>query len=108
MYFLLLAKSDDKDRSKHDKKAEEKAAKQEKKREKEANKNKKTLIDHSSTILANNSMNTSSTGASKKLYDDELDPAEEYANDSEISSGIQMMTFRTTDAKGKTYMIILG
>ena len=103
--FCFVAKSEEKDRSKHEKKAEEKAAKQEKKREKEANKNKKALVDHSNTIVMNNSMNTSSTGASKKLYDDELDPTEEFVNECEMSSGIQMMTFRTTEVKGKIYIV---
>ena len=100
IFIFLLAKSDEKDRLKQDKKAEEKAAKQEKKREKEANKNKKMLAEHSSTTLTNNSLNASSAGTSRKLYEDELDPSEDYINECEMSSGIQMMTFRSNEAKG--------
>merc|ERR1719322_1414790 len=92
-------KSDEKDRLKQDKKAEEKAAKQEKKREKEANKSKKMLAEHSSTTLTNNSLNASSASTSRKLYEDELDPSEDYINECEMSSGIQMMTFRSNEAK---------
>ena len=103
--FLFIGKNDDKERSKHDKKAEEKAAKQEKKREKEANKNKKIIPDHSSTTLTNHSLNTSSAGISRKLYDDELEPSEELMNDNEQLSGIQMMTFRSSEIKGKLALV---
>ena len=57
------------------------------------------IPDHSSTTLANNSLNASSAGTSRKLYDDELDPSEEYINECD-QSGIQMMTFRSTEIKG--------
>ena len=108
IFIFLLAKSDEKDRLKQDKKAEEKAAKQEKKREKEAIKNKKMLAEHSSTTLTNNSLNASSSGTSRKLYEDELDPSEDYINECEMSSGIQMMTFRSSEAKGNFEFSALG
>ena len=58
------------------------------------------LAEHSSTTLTNNSLNASSAGTSRKLYEDELDPSEDYINECEMSSGIQMMTFRSNEAKG--------
>ena len=58
------------------------------------------LAEHSSTTLTNNSLNASSAGTSRKLYEDEFDPSEDYINECEMSSGIQMMTFRSNEAKG--------
>ena len=99
--LIFIGNKEEKDRSKQDKKAEEKAAKQEKKREKnEAKLLKKNTKDteHTPSMSNNDSLNT---GAYNKVNDEDIDPNEEYMNDRELSSGIQMMNLRTSDAIGK-------
>ena len=96
---LFLGNKDEKERSKHDKKAEEKAAKQEKKREKIESKKKKD-IDHQTHMVTNDNI---TTGTSNKVHEEDYDPNEDYINDRELSSGIQMIALRTSEAIGKIF-----
>ena len=99
--LFFIGNKEEKDRSKQDKKAEEKAAKQEKKREKfEAKQHKKNTkdIEYQPSMLNNDSLNT---GTYNKVHDEDLDANEEYINDRELSSGIQMMNLRTSEGIGK-------
>ena len=98
--LIFLGNKDEKDRSKQDKKAEEKAAKQEKKKEKHEAKHKKNTkdIEYPPSMLNNDSLNT---GTYNKVYDEDFDANEEYINDRELSSGIQMMNLRTSEGIGK-------
>ena len=96
----FIGNKEEKDRSKQEKKAEEKAAKQEKKREKnEAKLHKKNPkdVEPPASISNNDSLNTLTYN---KVYDDDFDPNEEHINDRELSSGIQMMSLRTSEAIG--------